>query len=258
MSGPDHLAALIPLCMGKGVKAFKEGAIWGLGHGLGCSLMGFIGVLFKNFINIHLVSEYMEFVVGFTLILLGFLGIRRSQNWAKYGGLKHEHNHSLLMKRNNKKQKIGDIESNMNEINRMNNRDNDRINVSFFNKLTDYLEYSPLITILITGIIHGFSGTGHILGVIPALTYKDITNGMEYLSAFCVGTAVSMSIFTMFVGMIGVLITYSLRKNIKKSDDEMYNKKLPAIISYYASVFSVIVGIIWIIQPLIQMIVTYK
>eukprot|EP01083_Nonionella_stella_P266655 901762_1 len=73
VSGPDHLAALIPLCMGKGLEAFKEGAIWGLGHGLGCSIMGFIGVLFKKFINIHLVSEYMEFVVGFTLILLGFL-----------------------------------------------------------------------------------------------------------------------------------------------------------------------------------------
>ena len=25
VSGPDHLAALIPLCMGKGINAFKEG-----------------------------------------------------------------------------------------------------------------------------------------------------------------------------------------------------------------------------------------
>lgn len=255
VSGPDHLAALIPLCMGKGVTAFKEGAIWGLGHGLGCSIMGFFGVIFKRFINIHVVSEYMEFVVGFTLIVLGFLGIRRSQKWKEHDHEhSHEHHHSLLKKyKQNKNESMmtGDIENNLNSANDIIMTD-DNGPKSIMNKFADCLESSPLITILITGIIHGFSGTGHILGVIPALTYKDIKNGMQYLSAFCVGTAVSMSIFTMFVGLIGVLITYTLKKDIKKTDDEQYNRDLPAIISYYASIFSVIVGIIWIVQPLIH------
>lgn len=250
VSGPDHLAALIPLCMNKGMKAFREGAIWGLGHGLGCSIMGLAGVIFKSFIDIHLVSEYMEYVVGFTLILLGLLGIRRSQKWRKHGPSDHNHGHHhdlTLLSKSRQPKRRGDIECGLS----INEHHSDR-SLSIIGWFGDILDHSPSITILITGIIHGFSGTGHLLGVIPALTYKDITNGMEYLSAFCVGTALSMSVFTMFVGMIGDMITSALARNSKKNDENGLNQRLPALISLYASMFSIVVGVIWIIQPFIH------
>ena len=220
VSGPDHLAALIPMCMGKGMEAYKEGAVWGLGHGMGCSLMGLFGVVFKQFIDIHIVSEYMEYVVGFTLILLGYLGIKRSQKWKKQQSLQL---HMIG----------GDIENQKQKKKR-------HVHIS--------LDYSSLGTIWVTGIIHGFSGTGHILGVIPALSHKHISNGIKYLSAFCVGTAVSMSVFTTFVGMIGDLITNTLKK---QKNGRLSKENIPAIISFYASAFSVFVGVVWIIQPLI-------
>lgn len=40
VTGPDHLAALLPMCMGRRwYRSMNVGGQWGLGHGVGASLM---------------------------------------------------------------------------------------------------------------------------------------------------------------------------------------------------------------------------
>ena len=95
------------------------------------------------------------------------------------------------------------------------------------------------MTILLTGIFHGLSGTGHVLGVIPALSYKNLMEGASYLFAFCVGTTIAMSIFTSFVGLIGIMV-----KNQSNS--------LPKKLSFVASIFAVFLGIVMIFAATIE------
>ena len=194
--------------------------------------MGFIGVIFKNFINIDLFSYIMEYVVGFTLILIGLIGIQRSKNFKNNGGNSIAKQHTSSF----------DIESNHSLMN--NNNINYSHNNSIYSKIIKKFEYSSFLTILITGIFHGLSGTGHILGVIPALTFNNIKLGALYLFSFCLGTMISMSIFTMFFGVIGLII----KNNTAKSSE------LPKKISFCVSLFALFVGILWIIQPLYELI----
>ena len=97
-----------------------------------------------------------------------------------------------------------------------------------------------LQTILLTGIFHGISGQGHMLGVIPALTFNNISIGGAYLFAFCVGTMVAMSAFTAFVGYCGKILGNK-------------RKGLPAQLSFFASIIAIFVGTVWIFQPLVKL-----
>lgn len=49
---------------------------------------------------------------------------------------------------------------------------------------------------LITGILHGCTGTGHLLGVMPALAMPSWLCASAYLTSFGLGTMIAMSLFT--------------------------------------------------------------
>ena len=57
-----------------------------------------------------------------------------------------------------------------------------------------------LLSTLGTGILHGCSGSGHLLGVMPALAMPSWSIAATYLVMFGLGTMVAMSIFTAVVG----------------------------------------------------------
>jgi len=68
VSGPDHLAAVTPLAIESKKKSWSVGLSWGLGHTFGMLIIGILFVLFKQYIDIDVISAYGEIIVGFLLI----------------------------------------------------------------------------------------------------------------------------------------------------------------------------------------------
>ena len=83
VTGPDHLAALLPLCMGRRWWiALYTGAYWGLGHGIGAGLVGALAWAVRGALNLEVFSSYMEAAVGISIMIIGVNGIRESREWA--------------------------------------------------------------------------------------------------------------------------------------------------------------------------------
>jgi len=85
LAGPDHLAALAPLVVGKRrspVKAFGLGALWGSGHAVGQLIIGAVCIAI-NFGILHgsvasRLQELSPLLVGGALVVLGLTGIREA------------------------------------------------------------------------------------------------------------------------------------------------------------------------------------
>lgn len=90
LSGPDHLAAVLPFAVGGRRQALRVGATWGLGHGLGVLLLGAAAVVLRSTVDLEAVSGLAEVVVGVMLMLLGAWAIRRSR-WVRVHAHAHEH-----------------------------------------------------------------------------------------------------------------------------------------------------------------------
>ena len=83
VTGPDHLAALLPLCMSRRWwVALTTGAYWGLGHGIGAALVGALAFAVRGALNLDVLSAYMEAAVGISIVIIGVNGIRESRQWA--------------------------------------------------------------------------------------------------------------------------------------------------------------------------------
>jgi len=80
--GPDHLAALAPLTIGRsrGSSAVL-GALWGGGHGTGQLLLGVLLATFKEKAAglLPALTRWSGALVGITLIIIGFIGWRYAQ-----------------------------------------------------------------------------------------------------------------------------------------------------------------------------------
>lgn len=82
VTGPDHLAALLPLCMGRRWwVALYTGAYWGLGHGIGAALVGALAFAVRGALNLDALSAYMEAAVGLSIMVIGFNGINEAREW---------------------------------------------------------------------------------------------------------------------------------------------------------------------------------
>ena len=52
------------------------------------------------------------------------------------------------------------------------------------------------------GVLHGFAGSSHVLGVVPALALPGLSASLGYLGGFGAGTVAAMSGFAMMAGQI--------------------------------------------------------
>ena len=92
LTGPDHLAALTPLTVGPSrAQNALMGALWGFGHNTGQILFGciFIALRDKLPLNMEVIGQFGQGIVGLTLIIIGAMGF-----WESMGG--HSHSHSTL------------------------------------------------------------------------------------------------------------------------------------------------------------------
>ena len=172
LSGPDHLAALAPLSIGRSrVESAFVGALWGCGHDAGQVIFGLLFLSLKDRLHIEVIRTWSTRVVALTLLIIGALGIREAtevptpcvalENGECDASMMDHHHHPVEALPSGKK----------------------TINFATF----------------ATGIVHGLQPDALVM-VLPALALPSRVAGAAFLGMFLVGTVVSMGSYTVLIG----------------------------------------------------------
>lgn len=173
LSGPDHLAAVSPIAVENKKSSWFIGLKWGIGHTGGVYFVGILLLIFREFINVDLLASYSEKLVGFILIVIGIWGL---QKLFKKNIHEHEHDGSRHYHLNKNWRKV------------------------VKNKQTNFHTHTH--TAMVVGILHGFAGSSHLLGVLPALALPSKYEAAIYLLAFGIGSILAMVLFSQAVGIL--------------------------------------------------------
>lgn len=210
--GADHLAALMPLSVGRKLKAAWLGVRWGLGHSLGVIIVAIILLAVREAIDLEPVGVWGERIVGLMLIALGAIGIRAA---FKHKLHVHEHAHD------------GEAHAHL------------HVHSDSGHEPTEGESHSHLHThaALAAGTLHGVAGMAHLMGVLPSLAFPTLKESFAYLGAFAAGSVVAMAAFAAIFGAITAKLGQKAPKLVKGS-------------MYFAAVVCIVVGIAWIAVPL--------
>ncbi|GAB4278235.1 MAG: hydantoin utilization protein A [Marinilabiliales bacterium] len=207
ISGPDHLAAVLPLAVDTRKKSWLIGLAWGIGHTLGMLIIGLIFILIKDNINIDYISGFGEKLVGFLLIAVGL--------WIIVKVVKKNQIHSHVHRHNGK----------------FHTHEHQHDDTHF------HIHKSTVINNILTaigiGIIHGVAGFSHLLIILPTLTFDSNTDSYLYLAGFTAGTLVAMISFAFAAGWLSDKLSAKV---------SVFNK-----IRIISGILAILVGIWWII-----------
>ena len=166
VSGADHLIAMAPSSITSPKIAARNSISWGLGHSSGVIFLAFLAIFIKDITPLSKFSNFAEFLVGISLLIVGFFAIRNSlhlnlhSHSHQHNGVAHHHLHfhSEDQKKHNK--------------------------------------HSHALTGL--GLLHGLAGGSHFLAVLPALALP-LTSACFYLISYLIGSLISMNLFTCLI-----------------------------------------------------------
>ncbi|XP_049352476.1 uncharacterized protein LOC125816873 [Solanum verrucosum] len=169
LSGPDHLAALAPLSIGRTpMESAAVGALWGCGHDAGQLIFGLLFLLLKDQLHIEVIRTWGTRVVGFTLLVIGAMGIKEASEVAtpcvalENGDCDVSVYEGIDTPVIGKKKKIG-------------------------------------FATFATGIVHGLQPDA-LMMILPALALPSRVAGAAFLGMFLVGTVIAMGSYTVFIG----------------------------------------------------------
>ncbi|KAJ7547971.1 hypothetical protein O6H91_08G111800 [Diphasiastrum complanatum] len=166
LTGPDHLAALAPLSIGRSkLQGAMVGALWGCGHDAGQVLFGLLFILLKDKLHIDLIRTWGARVVGLTLLAIGAMGMREAQE-ASLPCLAGDGSHVVI--------------------------------TESAEGYTGQKKPFRLATFL-TGVVHGLQPDA-LLVILPALALPSRLAGTAFLSTFLLGTVMAMGSYTAFIG----------------------------------------------------------
>ena len=173
-SGPDHLAALAPLSLRAGRRAWAVGLRWGLGHASGVLVVAALAFGLRQVVHLESLAGWGERLVGATLIVLGLWGLRslfREQLHVHphpHDGTDHVHFHV------HRRDEAHDAP-----------KAHVHVHAAFW-----------------VGTLHGLAGTAHLVGILPSLALPTARETGGYLGAFALGTLVTMMSFAMALGWL--------------------------------------------------------
>ena len=173
-SGPDHLAALAPLSLKAGRRAWAVGLRWGLGHASGVLGVAAIAFALKQAVHLESLAGWGERLVGATLIVLGLWGLRSLFRERLHA---HPHHHD------------------------------DGDHVHFHVHRAGEAHDAPKAHVHLhaafwVGTLHGLAGTAHLVGILPSLALPTARETAGYLGTFAVGTLLAMMSFAMVLGWL--------------------------------------------------------
>ena len=223
--------ALLPLCIGRRWwTALTTGLYWGarrahfrptprnyafsdaprlpslpgLGHGIGAALVGALAFCLRSALNLDALTTYMEAAVGISIMIIGVNGIAEAREW------REDHEESA---------------------------------VDGGASLSDVAVDAPgIMSTLGTGILHGCSGSGHLLGVMPALAMPTWVCAAAYLGCFGLGTMIAMALFTGAVGEASV-----------QMGERLNQPDVPAKLSMLTSLFALTMGALWTLRASLEL-----
>jgi len=173
-AGPDHLAAVAPLAAERRRGTWQLGLLWGLGHSGGVWTLAMLAMLFRELLPLDLISSWSERLVGFVLIGLGLLGLRRlfitrvHSHVHEHDSMRHVHVHVHA-------DKVG---------------------------RNHPAAHRHAHTALGIGTLHGLAGTSHLVGVLPALLLPTRLAALVYVAAFGLGAIAGMTAFSWVCGRV--------------------------------------------------------
>ncbi|KQK19814.1 uncharacterized protein LOC100839056 [Brachypodium distachyon] len=193
LSGPDHLAALAPLSIGRSAaESAAVGALWGCGHDAGQVLFGLLFLGLKDRLRLEVLRAWGTRVVGLTLLVIGAIGIREATqpaapcvalHDAAIGTGTHDPSSSSLEKAllsgGGKKKEIS-------------------------------------FATFATGIVHGLQPDALMI-ILPALALPSRLAGAAFLGMFLVGTVLSMASYTVLIGTC----TEALRERVPRITEKL-------------------------------------
>ncbi len=223
-AGIDHLAALLPLSVGKRWKAALLGVRWGIGHSAGVVLIAVVALEFKELLEPEWLAEHLghwsERLVGVMLVALGIFGFRSVAKLRI-----HNHTHEHLDEKGEKQRHqhphvhFGQGHSKEEEQ-------------------ASHSQHTHKHTAFLAGILHGLAGMGHWLGVLPAAMLENRLQSYSYLLTFVVGTLCAMMLFAAGIGLGSARLGERGPRVMRR-------------IMFLASGLTVIVGVLWILFPLL-------
>ncbi|MCA8915620.1 MAG: High-affinity nickel transporter [Planctomycetes bacterium] len=211
--GADHLAALMPLSVGRKLKAAWLGVRWGVGHSMGVIIVAVIFLVVRRAVNIDPLSEWGERIVGVMLIGLGIVGLR-----AAFKHKLHAHTHDH-----------GEGDHAHLHVHTGEGHPPDQ-------RAEEHSHFHTHAA-LAAGTLHGVAGMAHLMGVLPSLAFPTLKESFSYLGGFAGGTVAGMAFFAAAFGTITAKLGQKAPKMIKGS-------------MYAAGAICIIVGVAWIVVPL--------
>ena len=205
ISGPDHLAALLPRCCGqRWYRAGRIGALWGMGHGVSATIIGIFAFWLKNHMKnvsrlqgmFSYASSAAEIAVGLSLVVIGLLGIREAREWeAEIEGVQPQ---------------------------------------SLSAAAADAgIKTAPNRAVMFNGLLHGFSWDGA-PSLAPALAVATWRGNIAFLMAYALGTMSAMAFTTTRIG-----------EGTRRAGQVFNRPDIPQKLSFGSSVVAILIGIIW-------------
>lgn len=213
ITGPDHLAAVIPFALETKRKAWKVGLSWGIGHLSGMLSISLLFILFKHYISVDLISAYSERLVGITLIFIGIWSFYRL--FFPQKNHNHLHIHAL-------------------QTNRIHKHPHHHADKVIHEHQHPSQKDQNLFASGSIGFLHGMAGIAHFLLFLPLLGFSSKWDTSAYVSGFAVGIILAMAVFTFAIGKLAIYT--------KKEHNETFFKG----IRLTAGLFAIVIGVYWL------------
>jgi len=206
VTGPDHLAALLPRCCGqRWFRAGKVGALWGMGHGISATLLGLTAFFVKRHVPdvggfktmFRGASHLLEIAVGVSLVVIGLVGIIEAREWRD-------------------------------EITNVSQK-----NLSAA-AIDPGIKKTQRRAVVFNGLLHGFSWDGA-PSLAPALAIATWKGSFAFLLAYAFGTIAAMTITTTLVG-----------ETTRKAGQLFNRPDIPQKLSFVSSWIAIAVGLLWV------------
>lgn len=205
-TGPDHLAALAPLTIGRSrAKATLLGGLWGCGHNTGQILtgIGFLVLRDKLPYNQDFLANCSQAVVGFTLILIGGLGVKEAREAEREDeeaeeGAAAAQTSDILPNPTPSATYEGEeaLGFTSREVQAEKPASASAIAPGAVPQQGDGKRF--IWGTYVTGVVHGLQPDA-LLILLPALTLPK-ASALSYLGSFLLGTVAAMAAYTWFIG----------------------------------------------------------
>lgn len=194
VSGPDHLAAVMPLSAGsRWRRAAAVGLAWGVGHGLGVVVLVTLGQIARGWVAVDRIGGGAEVAVGLLLVGLGAMTLQRAR---RLEVVVHAHPHRF-------------VQPHAHPHVHQHAGDDPHAHVHIADPTVGTIAHaaSPQHdtrhhVALAFGVLHGLGGASHLVGLLPSLAFGPAAAalyGVGYL-----GSAIAMMAGVAAIASVGL------------------------------------------------------